>query len=149
MIVMFPPNRIRINNLPEPLLIPMELHDIALQINVPKGVIIQGDSGWLSEAIQNILKNCMESAGDNGKIEIICEDNPLFTEVSIHDSGAGFEKEDLPCLFDRFYCGRNASATEYGIGLALCKMIITRQGGRITAKNHPQGGALFTIRFPK
>jgi signal transduction histidine kinase len=130
-------------------LIRMELHNIALQIDVPKGIILHGDSGWLSEVIQNIIKNCIESAGDNGKIEITCTDNPLFTEITIHDSGAGFEKEDLPSLFDRFYRGKNAGATGYGIGLALCKMIITRQGGIITAKNHPQGGAIFSIRFPK
>jgi signal transduction histidine kinase len=127
----------------------MELHNIAFQTDVPKGIIIQGDFGWLSEAIQNILKNCMESAGDNGKIEIVCRSNPLFTEIAIHDSGAGFEKEDLPCLFDRFYRGKNAGTTGYGIGLALCKTIITWQDGTITAKNHPQGGAIFSIRFPK
>ena len=132
-----------------PFLISMELHNIDLQIDAPKGMIIQGDSGWLSEAIQNILKNCMESAGENGRIEIVCGDNPLFTEIAIHDNGAGFEKEDLPCLFDRFYRGKNSNAAGYGIGLALCKMIITRQGGTITAKNHPQGGAIFAIRFPK
>lgn len=152
-IVVFQGEQIDVNTLISaalhPFLIPMELHDIALQIDVPKGTIIQGDSGWLSEAIQNILKNCMESAGDNGKIEIVCEDNPLYTEIAIHDSGGGFEKEDLPCLFDRFYRGKNAGVTGYGIGLALCKMIITRQGGTITAKNHPQGGAIFSIRFPK
>ncbi|MGN6712851.1 sensor histidine kinase [Anaerocolumna jejuensis] len=132
-----------------PFLISMELHNIDMQIDAPKGMLIQGDSGWLSEAIQNILKNCMESAGENGRIEIVCGDNPLFTEIAIHDSGAGFEIEDLPCLFDRFYRGKNSYATGYGIGLALCKMIITRQGGTITAKNHPQGGAIFSIRFPK
>lgn len=132
-----------------PFLIPMELHDIGVHKDVPKGIIIQGDFGWLSQAIQNILKNCMESAGDNGKIEIVCTDNPLFTEITIRDSGAGFEKEDLPCLFERFYRGKKANATGYGIGLALCKMIITRQGGTITAKNHPQGGAIFALRFPK
>jgi len=132
-----------------PLLIPMELHNIDLQIDAPREMMIQGDSGWLSEAIQNILKNCMESAGENGKIEIACTDNPLFTEITIHDSGAGFGKEDLPRLFDRFYQGKSANATGYGIGLALCKMIITRQGGTITAKNHPQGDAIFAIRFPK
>ncbi len=132
-----------------PFLISMELHNIDLQIDAPEGMLIQGDSGWLSEAIQNILKNCMESAGENGRIEIVCGDNPLFTEIAIHDSGAGFEKEDLPSLFDRFYRGKNSKATGYGIGLALCKMIITRQGGTITAKNHPQGGAIFSIRFPK
>ncbi|WP_368489662.1 sensor histidine kinase [Clostridium sp. BJN0013] len=152
-IVVFQSEQIDVNSLIcaalRPFLIPMELHNIDLQIDAPKGIIIQGDSGWLSEAIQNVLKNCIESAGDNGKIEIVCKDNLLFTEIAIHDSGAGFEKEDLPCLFDRFYRGKNAGATGYGIGLALCKTIITRQGGTITAKNHPQGGAIFSIRFPK
>lgn len=91
----------------------------------------------------------MESAGDNGKIDIHCEDNPIFTEITIHDSGAGFKKEDLPNLFNRFYRGQNSSTAGYGIGLALCRTIITRQGGSITARNHPLGGAMFVIRFPK
>lgn len=152
-IVVFQSEQIEVNTLISAalhrFLIPMELHHIALQIDVPKGIVIRGDAGWLSEALQNILKNCLESAGDHGKIEIVSTDNPLFTEITIHDSGAGFTKEDLPSLFDRFYRGKNPGATGYGIGLALCKMIITRQGGTITAKNHPQGGALFAIRFPK
>lgn len=138
-----------INTAIHPFLISMELHNVQVQIDVPKGIEITGDSGWLSEAIRNILKNCMESAGDNGKIEIVCEDTLLYTKIMIHDSGAGFEKEDLPHLFDRFYRGKNTGAAGYGIGLALCKMIITRQGGRITVKNHPQGGAVFSIRFSK
>ena len=79
----------------------------------------------------------------------MCEDTPLFTGITLHDSGAGFDKEDLPVLFERFYRGKNTGTAGYGIGLALCKTIITRQGGTITAKNHPQGGAVFSIRFPK
>lgn len=152
-IVEFKSEQIDVNDLIytafRPFMIPMELHNIALQVDVPRGMSIQGDSSWLSEAIQNILKNCMEKAGDNGKIEIVCEDNILFTEITIHDSGMGFEKEDLPFLFDRFYRGKNTNMVGYGIGLSLCKMIIVRQGGTITAKNHPQGGAIFAIRFPK
>ncbi|MBU4439323.1 MAG: HAMP domain-containing histidine kinase [Acetobacterium sp.] len=135
-----------------PFLIPMELHTIDLQLNVPEGLMIQGDFGWLSEAIQNILKNCIDSiqsTGENGKIEIVCSENPLFTEMTIRDSGVGFDTADLASLFDRFSRGKNQSATGYGIGLALCKMIITRQDGTIIAKNHPQGGALFALRFPK
>ena len=133
-----------------PFLISMELHGIEARIDAPEGMIIQGDSGWLSEAIQNILKNCIESAGENGKIEIVCTDNPLFTEIAIHDSGAGFEKKDLPHLFDRYYRGKKTNTAGYGIGLALCKMIITRQGGTIAAQNHPQGGAQYLpFVFPK
>ncbi|GAA0079003.1 HAMP domain-containing sensor histidine kinase [Clostridium sp. CTA-5] len=152
-IVVFQSDQIDVKNLISaalrPFLIRMELHDIVVQIDVPKRIIIQGDFAWFSEAIQNILKNCMESVGENGKIEIVCTDNSLFTEIAIHDTGAGFEKEDLHFLFDRFYRGKVSNATGYGIGLALCKMIITRQGGTITAKNHPHGGAIFSIRFPK
>lgn len=132
-----------------PLLIPMELHEIDLQVSAPEGVMIQGDMDWLSEAFQNVLKNCMESAGDKGKIEIVCKDTVLFTEIRIHDSGAGFKENELSCLFERFYRGKNSRAAGYGIGLALCKTIITRQGGTINAENHPQGGAVFIIRFPK
>lgn len=132
-----------------PLLIPMELHNIALRADVPEGIEIQGDSDWLAEAIRNILKNCMESAGDQGRIEIACEDNLLYTELTIRDNGAGFEEKELRSLFDRFYRGKNSRAAGYGIGLALCRTIITRQGGTVTAENHPQGGAVFIIRFPK
>ncbi|MDO5785737.1 MAG: HAMP domain-containing sensor histidine kinase, partial [Eubacteriales bacterium] len=138
-----------INSVLHTFMIPMELHNITLEIDVPDGVTISGDAGWLSEAVQNILKNCIESIGNNGTIKIACEDTLLFTQITIHDSGAGFEQEDLPHLFDRFYRGKKDDASGYGIGLALCKIIITRQDGTITAKNHPQGGAIFTIRFPK
>lgn len=138
-----------INTAVRPLLISMELHNIALKTDVPDGMTIQGDLSWLSEAIRNILKNCIQSVGDNGRIEIICEDTLLFGEITIHDSGNGFEEEDLPHLFERFYRGKNDGACGYGIGLALCRMIITRHEGTVTAKNHPQGGAVFCIRFPK
>jgi signal transduction histidine kinase len=132
-----------------PLLIPLELREVELHINVPEEAVIQGDTGWLAEALQNILKNGMENAGEHGRIEISCTDNLLYTEIAVRDSGQGFEQEDMRHLFDRFYRGKSPNATGYGIGLALCKMIITRQGGTITARNHPEGGAIFTLRFPK
>lgn len=138
-----------INTATRPFLISMELHNITLLTNLPNEMIIHGDLNWLSESIQNILKNCIQSIGDDGRIEIICKDTPLFGEIIIRDNGTGFEKEDLPHLFDRFYRGKNDNASGYGIGLALCKMIITRHNGTITAKNDPQGGAIFRIRFPK
>ena len=138
-----------VNSALRPLLVPMELHQIELRIDVPEGIGIAGDGDWLSEALQNILKNCMESAGTPGRIEISCEDTPLFTEIRIHDSGPGFKETELSSLFDRFYRGKNSRTAGYGIGLALCKKIITRQGGTVDAENHPGGGAVFMICFPK
>ena len=152
-IVVFQNNQVAVNTLVNaalrPLLIPLELHNMTWQVTLPQGMTISGDAGWLAEALQNILKNCLESAGDHGKIDITGKETPLFAEIAIHDSGKGFSQADLPHLFDRFYRGKNTSSSGYGIGLALCKMIITQQGGSIIAKNHPEGGALFVIRFPK
>lgn len=152
-IVIFKKEQVDISNLISvslrPFLISMELHNIQIQTDIPEGIKISGDFKWLSEAFQNVIKNSIESVGDNGKIQIACEDNSLFTQITFHDDGAGFEKEDIPHLFERFYRGKDADATGYGIGLALCRTVIMRQGGTVTAKNHPQGGAVFYVRFLK
>lgn len=152
-IVVFKKEQINISNLVSvslrPFLISMELHNIQIQTDIPEKIEISGDFRWLSEAFQNIIKNSIESVGNNGKIKIACEENLLFTEITFHDDGAGFEKEDLPHLFERFYRGKETDATGYGIGLALCRTVIMRQGGTVTAKNHPQGGAIFSVRFLK
>lgn len=152
-IVPFQRERVSVRTLLEtavhPLSIALELHDITLVGKIPQDAEILGDGDWLSEAIRNVLKNCMESTGDGGTIEVSCTDTLLYTELSIHDSGDGFEREELPHIFDRFYRGKKESAVGYGIGLSLAKTIILRQNGTLSAKNHPEGGALFTVRFPK
>lgn len=132
-----------------PLRISMDLHDVTVRMDLPDGVSLSGDPDWLAQAVQNILKNCMESAGDHGWIEIVCEDTLLFTEIRIHDSGSGFDESELHSLFERFYRGKDTKTSGYGIGLALCKSILTRHGGTVRARNHPEGGAVFLIRFPK
>lgn len=132
-----------------PFLVSMDLHRVRLMLKIPEGVCVRGDAMWLCEGIQNILKNSLESVGDGGEIEISCEDTLLYTEISLRDSGPGFDREDLLQVFSRFYRGKNFDASGYGIGMALSKKIITGQGAMITAENHPQGGALFRIRFPK
>ena len=132
-----------------PLRIPMDLHDVTVRTEIPDDACMEGDPDWLAQAVQNILKNCMESAGDHGAVEILCEDTPLFTGIRIHDSGPGFEEDELHRLFERFYRGKDTKTSGYGIGLALSKSIITGQGGTVSARNHPEGGTVFLIRFPK
>lgn len=132
----------------EPLRIPLELHDIALDVQISSAAAWQGDRLWLAEALRNILKNCMEHTPDGGRIVLECDDNPLFTALTIRDSGPGFDEAELPYLFDRFYRGKGGGAG-YGIGLALAQSIITRQGGTVTAKNAPDGGAVFVVRFER
>lgn len=104
------------------------------------------DLDWTMEAIMNVMKNCMEHS-QGGTIHCSYAQNPLYTEILIWDEGEGFAKEDIPHLFERFYRGQNAGAGGIGIGLSLSKEIVERQNGTIRAKNKPDAGALFEIRF--
>ena len=117
-------------------------------VEIPEqgGMMVMADLDWTMEAVMNLMKNCMEHS-PGGKVHCSYAQNPLYTEILIWDDGGGFAKEDMPHLFERFYRGQNAGEGGIGIGLALAKEMIERQNGTIRARNRPEGGALFEIRF--
>ncbi|MBE5964414.1 MAG: HAMP domain-containing histidine kinase [Lachnospira sp.] len=134
-----------INRAVEPLEVSMELKEQRLVTNISGQFV--GDVNWTSEAITNIIKNCMEHTPQNGTLTIEASNNPIFTEIVIKDSGSGIKKEDLPHIFERFYKGSDSNNTSFGIGLSLARMIITAQNGTIKADNEKEGGARFVIRM--
>ena len=131
----------------EPLAIAMELKEQTLVSSFGEESF-RGDLNWSAEALGNLLKNCMEHTPVGGKIQILAEETPVYTKITVKDSGEGFLEDDLPHLFERFFQGKNAGKNSYGIGLALAKAIIHAQNGRIEAKNY-EGGAEFLIKFYK
>ena len=131
----------------ESVAIPMELRGQELNVTVDGN--FTGDMAWTSEAITNIVKNCMEHTPEGGRVSVTATDNPLFAEIIISDNGRGIAGEDLPHIFERFYKGKNSADNSFGIGLALARTIITTQNGTIKAENVLPNGAKFTIRFYK
>ena len=136
-----------INKSCAPLLIPIELRGQELIIRAEGN--FYGDSAWTSEAVGNIVKNCMEHTPDGGKIEIEAAENALYSEIIIKDNGTGISPEDLPHIFERFYKGKDSDGKSFGIGLALSRMIIAGQKGTVKAENRKNTGAMFTLRFYK
>lgn len=136
-----------INKSCEPLLVAVDLRGLDLKINASGS--FSGDIAWSCEAIGNVIKNCTEHTPPGGTIFIDGEENPLFSEIRISDTGSGISKEDLPHIFERFYKGSDSGSNSFGIGLNLARMIITGQNGTIKADNKPSGGAEFIIRFYK
>lgn len=131
----------------EPFLIPLELRNIELKINGDEEARFTGDLQWTSEAASNIIKNCIEHCKSGGLIEIAYAENTLFTEIVIKDNGGGIDAQDLPHIFERFYQGKNAKDSSFGVGLALCRKILSLQNATIKAANNAGSGACFTIRF--
>lgn len=136
-----------INKALEPLKIQAELKNVEIKLKIEESSNCKGDYYWQVEAISNILKNCIEHSENGGTIEVISEENPIYTEVVIKDNGNGICEEDLPHLFERFYKGKNRNNESIGIGLYLTKMIINKQNGVITVKNGKNKGAEFNIKF--
>ncbi|WP_165252990.1 HAMP domain-containing sensor histidine kinase [Adlercreutzia sp. ZJ304] len=135
-----------------PLEISFDIRDITLKIDIEDNAAFTGDALWTAEAIENILKNCMEHTPAGGEVRIQASENTLATTITISDSGCGIAPEDLPHIFERFYRGESdsiSSSEGFGIGLALARALISVQGGMLRADNSPEGGALFQIAFPK
>ncbi len=133
----------------EPFLIPMDIKAQTLKISGDESASFIGDLNWTTEAVVNILKNCIEHTGEGGEISIRFSENALFTEIIISDNGKGIAKEDLPYIFKRFYKGKNAGEDSVGIGLAMAHSIISGQKGDISVVSKEGEGTSFRIKFYK
>ena len=132
-----------------PLSVPMELKNISLNINGDKEASYIGDIEWSSEALGNIIKNCIEHTKEGGNLDISYEENPIYSEIVIKDNGEGIDKDDIQNIFKRFYKGKNSKSDSVGIGLAMAKSIIESQNGDIYVKSKKNRGSEFHITFHK
>lgn len=127
----------------EPLAIAFDIADVRFSADVQDGASYEGDLTWSVEALENILKNCMEHTPAGGYVSVRVTEDVLACRIRIEDTGPGIAESDLPHIFERFYRGsRDASAAPsevnpagVGIGLALSKSLVTAQGGTLTAEN--------------
>jgi len=133
----------------EPLQIMVELKNLKITYKGMMNTFVVCDFLWTSEAIVNILKNALEHTHQDGTIQIVFEDNPLYVMIKIIDDGEGITKEDLPHIFERFYKGKHNHKESIGIGLNMAKNIIDRQNGAINVKSNVGKGTEFTIQFYK
>lgn len=120
-----------------------------IMIDIPEmgEVELAADVEWTMEALMNLMKNCMEHSPAGATVHCSYKQNPLYVQIRIWDEGKGFEKDDIPHLFERFYRGKDCAKGGIGIGLSLSKAIFEMQNGAVSAGNLPEGGAFFEVRM--
>ena len=100
------------------------------------------DEYLLSQAVMNIISNCIKYAKKEVTVSLFIENE--FAVIRISDDGNGIAEEDLPHIFERFYKGKKGN---FGLGLSIAKSAVDYMDGDIRAFNDDQG-AVFVIRLP-
>ncbi|WP_246578182.1 sensor histidine kinase [Clostridium frigoris] len=123
---------------------------VKIIFNEKEEINFNHDVLWLEEAFINIIKNGIEHTLPGGSVKLTLMENPLYTRVTIEDTGEGMTELDLPNIFKRFYKAKTARKSDsIGIGLSLSKSIIEAHNGIIEVQSKVNIGTMFTITFIK
>ena len=124
-----------------------ELGEVTVKVQDCGNISLKCDKKWMSEAITNILKNCIEHTPSGGYVTVSASQNKLFTEITVRDTGNGIPKNELPHIFERFYKGSCSDENSIGIGLSLAKTIIEKNNGYISVKSNVNEGSCFSLKI--
>jgi PAS domain S-box-containing protein len=112
---------------------------------------VLADPTQVRQLLQNLLGNALkfQPPGKTPQVELKGERGNGWCEISVHDNGIGFDEKYLDRIFRPFQRlhGRN----EYegsGMGLAICRKVVARHGGEITAHSRPGEGSTFVVTLP-
>ncbi len=121
----------------------------AVELDAERGIMARLDPRRLDVILANLIGNALKHGGSPVRVSVRTEDDSL--RIDVRDHGPGIPEDVLPHVFDRFY---KASASRprsegSGLGLSIAMENARIHGGRLTAANSPDGGAVFTLRLPR
>lgn len=109
------------------------------------------DAKLIVQVVINIVDNAIKYTPPGSNIKILTERRGDKAVIHIADDGPGIPDDVKPHIFDMFYSGANKvadSRRSLGLGLSLCKSIVTVHGGTLTVKDNQPQGTIFTFTLP-
>jgi PAS domain S-box-containing protein len=124
-----------------------------LDVEVPRGFIIDGDPGRLAQVVANLLTNAAKYTEPGGRIHIRASALDDDVQLTVRDTGVGIDPEMLPRVFDLFVQDAQSLARSQGglgLGLAIVRGLVELHGGSVTAASEGRHrGAEFSVRLPR
>lgn len=118
-------------------------NDFTIKIDVPEGMVVDGNRSMLASVFRNLLDNAIAYSGGSSVEITACISDEDGYRISVSDNGAGVPPDKLPHLFERFYRvdkGRSRKAGGTGLGLSIVKNAVKLHGGEISVDNKASGG---------
>jgi signal transduction histidine kinase len=126
-----------------------ESKKIRLTKIISDSITIMGDAIQIQQVLINLLNNAIDAISDadpkTREIKITIHSSDDFAIIDIEDTGSGIDVKMLPTMFELY---KTSKKDGLGIGLWLCKTIINKHHGEISASNSQNGGARLTIQLP-
>ena len=130
-----------------------EARDVALELNHSEAGPMVGDRPRLHRAVLNLLDNALRYSPQGSSVDVQISASGGWWQLSIRDHGPGLSDMDLDNMFQRFYRGDPSRARSArsgsGLGLAIVQQIAVNHGGRVEARNHPEGGTSMELTLPR
>ena len=122
----------------------------SVNVTMPPGIpMLYVDAVMIEQVLINLMENAIRYTPADSAIEINVDASALATRIVLSDHGPGIPEGLEEKLFEKFYQTRNEAAQSgVGLGLAICRAIMEAHGGRISARNRPEGGAAFELELP-
>jgi len=108
---------------------------------------VHGNAEELKQVFLNLFMNALDAMPDGGNLQIRVIVRRRTVLAKVADSGRGIPADFMPRLFEPFFTTK-LEGQGTGLGLYVCYGIVQRHGGRITARNRSEGGAVFSVRLP-
>jgi len=109
------------------------------------------DPARINQVIYNLLQNSVRHTPPGGTVQLTLRCSPKHLSLDIHDSGEGIPEEMLGLIFERFFRADQSRARDKGgtgLGLTIARRLVEAHHGTLTAANHPDGGAVFSLTLP-
>jgi signal transduction histidine kinase len=127
------------------------IQESGAEIQSTKLPVVMGDAAQLTQLFQNLLANAIKFRGDQPpRISVRAEPDGADWRFEVQDNGIGIEPEYHDRIFVMFQRLHSRDAHPgTGIGLAICKKIVERHGGRIWVEAAPEQGTVFKFTLPQ
>ena len=123
-------------------------HPVAVRLP-PDLPLVLMDGLLVEQVFVNLLENAVKYTPPGTAVEVSASAGDGAIVVEVADRGPGFPPGEEARVFDKFYRVAGATSTAgVGLGLTICRGIVTAHGGRIWAENRPGGGAVFRFTLP-
>jgi signal transduction histidine kinase len=125
---------------------------IALEVDVDRDAVVQGDPNRLQQVTWNLLTNAVKFTPSGGTVRVVLRREASRVELRVEDTGIGIDPEFLPFVFDRFRQA-DASMTRLvsglGLGLALVRDLVQMHGGTVRVESAGKDrGSRFVMSLP-